>query len=78
MLLTRNETGFDGTYDAESKLMGLSGIDIGQLAQKVYDHFPNFKVKKLGYATFQKLVHSIRALQVENVGNNQKNVYLKR
>lgn len=25
MLLTRNETGFDGTYDAESTLMGLSG-----------------------------------------------------
>lgn len=40
--------------------------------------FHDFKVKKLGYATFQKLVHSIRALQVENVGNNQKNVYLKR
>ena len=60
------------------KKAGVTGIDIGQLAQKVYDHFPNFKVKKLGYATFQKLVHSIRALQVENVGNNQKNVYLKR
>ena len=60
------------------KQAGVTGIDIGQLAQKVYDHFPNFKVKKLGYATFQKLVHSIRALQVENVGNNQKNVYLKR
>ena len=60
------------------KKAGVTGIDIGQLAQKVYDHFPNFKVKKLGYATFQKLVHSIHALQVENVGNNQKNVYLKR
>ena len=30
------------------KKAGVTGIDIGQLAQKVYDHFPNFKVKKLG------------------------------
>ena len=57
---------------------GVTGIDIGQLAQKVYDHYPNFKVKKFGYATFQKLVQSIRELQVENVGKNQKNVYMRR
>ena len=57
---------------------GVTGIVIGQLAQKVYDHYPNFKVKKFGYATFQKLVQSIRELQVENVGKNQKNVYMRR
>lgn len=57
---------------------GVTGIGIGQLAQKVYDHYPNFKVKKFGYATFQKLVQSIRELQVENVGKNQKNVYMRR
>lgn len=57
---------------------GVTGIDIGQLAQKVHDHYPNFKVKKLGYATFQKLVQSIRELQVEDVGKNQKNVYMRR
>ena len=41
MLLTRNETGFDGTYDAESKLMGLSGIlrgeHIVELEELLYD-----------------------------------------
>lgn len=57
---------------------GVTGIGIGQLAQKVHDHYPNFKVKKLGYSTFQKLVQSIRELQVEDVGKNQKNVYMRR
>lgn len=57
---------------------GVTGIDIGQLAQKIYDHYPNFKVKKLGYSTFQKFIHSISELQVENLGNNQKNVYMKK
>ena len=57
---------------------GVTGIDIGQLAQKIYDRYPNFKVKKLGYATFQKFIHSLRELQIENLGNNQKNVYMKR
>ena len=59
------------------KQAGVTGIAISQLAQTVHDHYPNFKVKKLGYATFQKLVQSIRVLQIENLGNNQKNVYLK-
>ncbi|MCH5265935.1 MAG: NYN domain-containing protein [Lachnospiraceae bacterium] len=57
---------------------GVTGIDIGQLAQKIYDRYPNFKVKKLGYATFQKFIHSLHELQIENLGNNQKNVYMKR
>lgn len=56
---------------------GITGIDIGQLAQKIYDHYPNFKAKKLGYSTFQKFVHSLQELQVENLGNNQKNVYIR-
>lgn len=60
------------------KKAGITGIEIGQLAQKVHDHFPNFKVKKLGYATFQKLVQSIRKLQVEKVGKNQKNIYIRK
>ncbi|MBQ4522046.1 MAG: protein kinase [Lachnospiraceae bacterium] len=41
MLLTHNETGFDGTYDAESKLMGLSVIlkreHIVELEELLYD-----------------------------------------
>lgn len=57
---------------------GVTGIDIGKLAQKLYDRYPNFKVKKLGYSTFQKFVHSIDKLQVEDIGNNQKNVYLRK
>lgn len=60
------------------KKAGVTGIGIGQLAQTVHSHYPNFKVKKLGYSTFQKLVHSIRELQVEDVGKNQKNVYMRR
>ena len=60
------------------KKAGVTGIDIGLLAQKLHDHYPNFKVKKLGYSTFQKFVHSIRELQIENVGGNQKNVYMRK
>lgn len=57
---------------------GVTGVGIGQLAQKIYDHYPNFKVKKLGYSTFQKFIQSIDRLQVEDIGNNQKNVYMRK
>lgn len=57
---------------------GVEGIDIGLLAQKIYDHYPNFKVKKLGYSTFQKFINSIQTLQIENLGNNLKNVYIRK
>lgn len=57
---------------------GVTGIGIGHLAQKIHDHYPDFKVKKLGYSTFQKFVQSIRKLQIENIGENQKNVYMKK
>ncbi len=57
---------------------GVTGVEIGLLAQKIYDHYPNFKVKRLGYSTFQKFLHSIQELQVENVGNNQKYVYMRK
>jgi Fe-S-cluster formation regulator IscX/YfhJ len=67
------------TFTVETvKKAGVTGIDIGLLAQKLYDHYPNFKAKKLGYSTFQKFVAGISQLQIENLGNNQKNVYLKR
>lgn len=57
---------------------GVTGVGIGQLAQKIYDHYPNFKVKKLGYSTFQKFIQSIDRLQVKDIGNNQKNVYMRK
>lgn len=57
---------------------GVTGIGIGHLAQKIHDHYPDFKVKKLGYSTFQKFIQSIRKLQIENVGENQKNVYMRK
>ena len=57
---------------------GITGIDISQLANCVYDRYPNFRASKLGYATFQKFIHSIPELQIEKLENNQKNVYLKR
>lgn len=57
---------------------GITGIEIGLLAQVIYDHYPNFRSSKLGYATFQKFIHSIKELQVENLGNNTKNVYIRR
>lgn len=60
------------------KKAGVTGIDIGLLAQKIHDRYPNFKVKKLGYSTFQKFVHSIHELQIENIGDNQKNIYIRR
>lgn len=60
------------------KKAGVTGIGIGSLAQKIHDHYPDFKVKKLGYSTFQKFVQSIRELQIENIGGNQKNVYMKK
>ncbi len=57
---------------------GVTGIDIGQLAQRIHDHYPNFKVKKFGYSTFQKFVQGIRQLQIETVGDNHKNVYMRK
>lgn len=60
------------------QVAGVTGVGIGQLAQKIYDHYPNFKVKKLGYSTFQKFIQSIDRLQVEDIGNNQKNVYMRK
>lgn len=57
---------------------GIEGVDISQLANKVYERFPNFKASKVGYATFQKFIHSIKDLQVEKLENNQKNVYIRR
>ena len=57
---------------------GIEGIDISQLANRVYERYPNFRASKLGYATFQKFIHSIPELQVEKLENNQKNVYIKR
>lgn len=57
---------------------GVTGIGIGQLAQKIHNRYPNFKVKKLGYSTFQKFIHSIDKLQVESVDRNQKNVYMRK
>lgn len=60
------------------KKAGTAGVDIGHLAQKIHDHYPNFKVKKLGYSTFQKFIHSIHELRVENAENNQKIVHLKK
>lgn len=57
---------------------GVTGIGIGNLAQKIHDHYPDFKVKKLGYSTFQKFIQSIQKLQIENVGENQKNVYMRK
>jgi len=57
---------------------GIEGLDISQLANLVYEKYPNFRSSKFGYATFQKFIHSIGELQVEKLENNQKNVYIKR
>ena len=57
---------------------GIEGIDISQLANSVYERYPNFKPSQIGYATFQKFIHSIPELQVEKLENNQKNVYIRR
>ena len=55
---------------------GIEGLDISQLANRVYERYPNFKPSQMGYATFQKFIHSIPDLQVEKLENNQKNVYM--
>ena len=57
---------------------GITGMDISQLANRIYERYPNFKPSQIGYATFQKFVHSIPDLQVEKLENNQKNVYIRR
>lgn len=60
------------------KAAGVTGIDIGQLAQKIHDRYPDFKVRKLGYSTFQKFIRSIQQLQVEELSSNQKNVFMRK
>ena len=78
-VVLKNDSSEIEEFTVESvRRAGVTGIDIGLLAQKIYDHYPNFKPKKLGYSTFQKYVHSLQELQVENLGNNQKNVYMRR
>ena len=37
---------------------------INQLSNKVYEHFPNFKLKDLGYSQFFKLVASVKGVKV--------------
>lgn len=51
---------------------GSSGIELGQLAQKIYNKKKNFQVKKFGYSTFQKFVQGISDVRVDVRGKNQK------
>ena len=79
IVILKNDIKEIETFTVETvRKAGVTGIDIALLAQKLYDHYPNFKAKKFGYSTFQKFVSSIAQLQIEDIGNNQKNVYVRR
>ena len=51
-------------------------MQLGTLAQEVYDEFPNFRVKDIGYAQFGKFVDSINDIKVH--GANRQQVSLVR
>lgn len=44
---------------------------INQLSNKVYQHFPTFKLKDLGYSQFHKLVASVKGVKVKQEGNEK-------
>jgi uncharacterized LabA/DUF88 family protein len=44
---------------------------INQLSNKVYQHFPTFKLKDLGYSQFHKLVASVKGVSVKQKGNEK-------
>ncbi len=56
---------------------GKSGIDLGQLGQKVRNYDPTFKSKRFGYSTFQKYVQSIKGVGIEVGEKNQKSAVIK-
>lgn len=47
-------------------------MGINELSNQVYQHFPHFKLKDLGYSQFYKLVQSIKGVHVEDAGNGEK------
>lgn len=51
---------------------GSTGINLGQLAQKLYKIYPNFKPNRLGYSTFQKLIQNVPRVAIKNGKKNQK------
>ena len=57
---------------------GESGIDLGQLGQKVRNYDPTFKSKRFGYSTFQKYVQSIKGVVIEVGERNQKSAVIKK
>lgn len=46
-------------------------MQVGSLAQAVYDEFPNFKVKDLGYAQFNKFADSVKGIRVHGAKRQQ-------
>lgn len=57
---------------------GKSGIDLGQLGQKVRNYDTTFKSKRFGYSTFQKYVQSIPGVTIEVGEKNQKFAVMKK
>ena len=51
-------------------------MTINELSNLVYENFPDFKLKDLGYAQFYKLVASIDGITVKTIAQNEKRASL--
>lgn len=56
---------------------GKRGLDLCTLGQKVHAVYPNFDVKDYGYATFVKMMQSIKGIKISDEGTKGKVAYGK-
>lgn len=77
VILKRNEDEISKFIIRSIQDEGESGIDLGQLGQKVRNYDPTFKSKRFGYSTFQKYVQSIKGVVIEVGERNQKSAVIK-
>ena len=60
------------------KNTGKKGLDLSDLANKIYAEYENFKVQDFGYNRFSSYVRSIPGMQLENKNNITKVTFLKK
>lgn len=63
----------DHYVTALTKNAGKKGMDLSDLANRVYAEFGNFKVQDFGYNRFSSYVRSIPGMQLD-IKNNKTNV----
>jgi len=52
------------------QLIGVKGINMGELNKRLLEGYPDFKVRNYGYAKFSKLINDLSRLGVKTSGQN--------